>query len=162
MSFQIPCMRTELDKNLDQLLSDYFTKGFTYLEIQEFLRIYHQQTIGLSTIKKHFKTLNLFRRPVERIRTDDATLLAAVKEELSGSGSSIGYRRVWVHLRKTGLKVRLEDVRWAILQYDPEGVSRKKRRKLSPRKYFIAGPNYSWHINGHDNLKPFGFRCMDA
>ena len=36
MSFQIPCMWAELDKTLDQFLSDYFTKGFTYLEIQEY------------------------------------------------------------------------------------------------------------------------------
>ena len=122
MSFQIPCMRIKLDKTLDQLLSDYFTKGFTYLEIQEFLRVYHQQTIGLSIIKRHLKKLNLFRRPIERIRTDDATLLAAVREELSGSGSNIGYRRVWAHLRKTGLKVRRDNVSRAILQYDPDGV----------------------------------------
>ena len=53
MSFQIPCMRAELDKTLDQLLSDYFTKGFTYQEIQEFLRVYHQLTISLSIIKRH-------------------------------------------------------------------------------------------------------------
>ena len=33
MSFQIPCMWAELVKTSDQLLSDYFTKGFTYLEI---------------------------------------------------------------------------------------------------------------------------------
>ena len=39
MSFQIPCMQTELDRTLDRLLSDYFTKGFTYLEIQELLRV---------------------------------------------------------------------------------------------------------------------------
>ena len=117
MSFQIPCMRTELDRTLDQLLSDYFTKGFTYLEIQEFLRVYHQQTIGLSTIKRHLKKLNLFSRLVERIRTDNATLLAAVRDELGGSGSNIEYRRVWAHLRKTGLKVRRDDVRRAILHY---------------------------------------------
>ena len=100
------------------------------------------QTIGLSTIKRHLKKLNLFRRPVEGIRTDDATFLAAVKEELSGGGSNIGYRRAWAHLRKTGLKVRREDVRRAILQYDPDGVSKRKRRKLRRRKYFSAGPNY--------------------
>ena len=122
MSFQIPCMRTELDRTLDQLLSDDFTKGFTYLEIQEFLLVYHQQTIGLSTIKRHLKKLNLFRRPVERIRTDDATLLAAVRKELSGSRSNIGYRRVWAHLRKMSLKVRRDNVRRAILQYDPDEV----------------------------------------
>ena len=89
MSFQIPCMRTEPDRTLDHLLSDYFTKGLAYLEVQEFLRVYHQQPIGLSTIKRHLKKLNLFRCPAERILTDDATLLAAVNEELSGSGSNI-------------------------------------------------------------------------
>ena len=104
------------------MLSDYFTKGFTYLEIQELLRVYHQQTIGLSTIERHLKELNLFRRPVERIRTDDAILLAAVREELSGSGSNIGHRGVWAHLRKKGLKVQREDVRRVILHYDPDGV----------------------------------------
>ena len=121
MSFQIPCMRTELDRTLNQLLSD---KRFAYLEIQEFLCVYHQKTIGLPTIKRPLQKLNLFRHPVERIRTDDATLLAAVREELSGSGSNIGYRRVWAHLRKTGLKVRRDNVRRAILQYDPDGVEK--------------------------------------
>ena len=119
--------------------------------------------IGLSTIKRRLKKLNLFRSPVERIRTDDVTLLAAVREELSGSGSNIGYKRVLTHLWKTGLKVWREDVRRAILQYDPDGVLRRKRRKLRQRKYFSAGPNYSWHIDGHDKLKPFGFslhRCI--
>ena len=49
--------------------------------------------------------------------------MAVVREELSGSGSNIGYMRVWAHLRKTGLEVRRDDVRRAILQYDPDGVS---------------------------------------
>ena len=134
MSFQIPCMRAELDKTLGLFLSDYFSNGFTYLEIQEFLRVYHRQAISLSTIKRHLKKLNLFRRPVKRILTDGATLLAAVREKLSGRGSNIGYRRVWVHLRKTAFKVRQEDVRQAILEYDPDGVSKRKRRKLRRRK----------------------------
>ena len=157
MSFQIPGMQAELDKTLDLLLWDYFTKVFTYLEIQEFLGVYHQLTISLSTIKRHLKKCNLFRGPVERIQTDDAALLATVREELSGNGSNIGYRRVWAHLRKTGLKVWLEDVHPSILQYDLDGVLRRKQRKLRRRKYFSAGPNYSCNINGYDKLKPFGF-----
>ena len=40
MSFQIPCMQIKLDKTLHQLLSEYFTKRFTYLEIEEFLHVY--------------------------------------------------------------------------------------------------------------------------
>ena len=107
----------------------------------------------MSTIKRHLKELNLFRRPVERIRIDGVTLLAAVREELGGSGSNIGYKRVWAHLQKTDLKDRREDVRRAILQNDPDGVSKRNRRKLRRRKYFSAGPNYCWHIDGHDKLK---------
>ena len=63
---------------------------------------------------------------VLRIRTDDPTLLAALRVELSGSGSNIAYRGVWAHLRETNLKVKREDLRRVILQYDPDGVSRRK------------------------------------
>ena len=69
------------------------------------------------------------------------------------------------HLWKTGLTVRRDDVRRAILQYDPDGVSRRKRRKLRRRKYFSAGPDNRWHIDGHDKLKSFGFSlhgCIDG
>ena len=158
-------MRAELNKTLDQLLSDYFTKGFTYQEIQDFLCVYHQQTISFSTIKRYMKKLNLFRRPVERSWTDDTILLVGAREELSGSGSSIGYRRVWALLPGKGLKVQRENVRQAILQYDPDGVSRRKWRNLRRKKYFSAGPNYSWHIDGHDKLKLFRFMlhgCIDG
>ena len=33
------------------------------------------------------------------------------------------------------------------------------------RKYFSTGPNYSWHIDDHDKLEPFGFllhECIDG
>ena len=40
---------------------------------------------------------------------------------------------------------------------DPEGVNRRRRRRLHRRKYISQGPNYVWHIDGHDKLKPFGF-----
>ena len=73
-----------------------------------------------------------------------------------GSGSNIGYSRVWAHLRKTNLKVKRENVPRAILQYDLDGVSRTKR-KLRWRKYFCARPNFAWHMNGHEKLKLFEF-----
>ena len=44
-------------------------------------------------------------------------------------------------------------------------MSRRKQRKLRRRKYFSAGSDYSWHIDGHDKLKPFGFSlhgCIDG
>lgn len=77
-------------------------------------------------------------------------------KKLSGSASHIWNRRVWAHLRNTNLKVRREDVRRAILQYDPDGVLKRKRRKFRWRKYFSAKPNFLWHIDDHDK---FIFYC---
>ena len=40
---------------------------------------------------------------------------------------------------------------------DPEGVSLRKAHRLKRRKYRAKGPNYVWHVNGYDKLKPYGF-----
>ena len=66
---------------------------------------------------------------------------------------------------KTKILVRKEDVRKAILELNAEGVQQRKRRKLVRRKYRNPGPNYVWHIDDHDKLKPFGFSvhgCIDG
>jgi len=52
-----------------------------------------------------------------------------------------------------------------MLQLDPAGVERRRRRKLKRRKYYTPGPSNVWHIDGYDKLKPFGFSfhgCMDG
>ena len=78
-----------------------------------------------------------------RIRSYGATLIAAVREESRSRGSNIAYRRFWAHLQRTGLKVQRQNVHCAILLYDPDGISKRKSRKLRPRKYYNAGPNYA-------------------
>ena len=40
---------------------------------------------------------------------------------------------------------------------DPEEVNNCKRRRLQRRKYVTTGPNFLWHMDGLDKLKPFGF-----
>ena len=40
-----------------------------------------------------------------------------------------------------------------------------KRHQLQRRKYYSRGPNYVWHLDGYDKLKPFGFAihaCIDG
>ena len=44
---------------------------------------------------------------------------------------------------------------------DPAGVERRSGRKLQRRIYRCPGPNFTWHIDGYDKLKPFGF-CIDG
>ncbi|XP_031333807.1 uncharacterized protein LOC116176151 [Photinus pyralis] len=48
---------------------------------------------------------------------------------------------------------------------DPVGVLTRKRRRLQRRKYWNKGPNYIWHVDGYDKLKPFGIcisGCIDG
>ena len=46
-------------------------------------------------------------------------------------------------------------------EIDPEGVRRHKAHMLVRRRYYTCGPNYVWHVDGYDKLKPYGFciRC---
>ena len=56
-----------------------------------------------------------------------------------------------------GMQCLCEDVRKMVCDKDPEGVQVRTRRRLRRRKYTSPGPNFVWHIDGHDKLKPYGF-----
>ena len=84
---------------------------------------------------------------------------------MEGSGSCIGYRAMWQRLRtEDGMIVSRETVRQA-LRIAPDGVSQRLRNRLRRRQYRAKGPNYLWHIDGYDKVKPFGFcihGCIDG
>ena len=43
---------------------------------------------------------------------------------------------------------------------DPEGIIRRKAKKFIRRAYIVPGPNFVWHVDGYDKLKPFGFAIL--
>ena len=135
---------------------DYFRKGYTYIEILEFLKVHHKAKISLSTLKKTLKKLNCLCRPLPGKRASFEEVKEVIREGLCSSGSILGYRRLWSHLKTSGVLVRREDVRLAILELDPENVDKRRRRRLRRRKYHIPGPNFVWHIDGHNKLRPYG------
>ena len=50
-------------------------------------------------------------------------------------------------------------------ELDPAGVDPRRRRTLRRRLYYSKGPNWVWHLDGYDELKPFGFEihgCIDG
>ncbi len=55
------------------------------------------------------------------------------------------------------MKVKRETVQQLIKQIDPEGVAVRTSRKFKRRIYYVSGPNFIWHIDGYDKLKPYGF-----
>jgi len=58
---------------------------------------------------------------------------------------------------KYSLVIPKETVRHALRTLDPEGVKRRLGHRLKRRQYCAQGPNYIWHLDGYDKIKPFGF-----
>lgn len=64
-----------------------------------------------------------------------------------------------------GLSVKNSTVLELIKILDPDGVAGRRRRGLRRRLYKNFGPNYVWHVDGHNKLNRFGFHihgCIDG
>ena len=61
--------------------------------------------------------------------------------------------------------VSRETVQVIIKSFDPTVVERRSGHKLQCKIYRFPGPNFTWHIDGYDKLKPFSFCihvCVDG
>ena len=56
-----PCLEV---LSFQEALIEYFADGFTYLEIKEFLNIYHGIKVSLSTMKRELRRHGLYKRPL--------------------------------------------------------------------------------------------------
>lgn len=48
---------------------------------------------------------------------------------------------------------------------DPDGIYKISRYRLKRRLYEVSGHNFSWHVDGFDKLKEYGFAisgCVDG
>ena len=57
----------------------------------------------------------------------------------------------------TVLQLDHESVRLILKALDPDGAEQRSSRRLRRRQYRSKGPNYIWHIDSYDKLKPYGF-----
>ena len=80
-------------------------------------------------------------------------VITAIKSELNGSGSCVGYRQMHQRMKvKYGFAVARETVRIILKVLDPNGVETRSRRR---REYRGRVPNFIWH-------KPYGFSVHAA
>lgn len=147
---------------MDNLINDYFTLGLNHNEILMYLEMKDEIRISKRTLKRRLKRMHLYRRkhytPIEH-------LLTFLSDELAKSGKMHGYK--WMHLKclQAGLTVQQESVRLALKMLDHEGVCLRRRNRLRRRQYFNKGPNYLWHVDSYDKLKPYGIcinGCIDG
>ena len=73
---------------------------------------------------------------------------------------------MWHCLRiKYGIQTSRNNVERILRDIDPEGTALRRAHRLRRRSYTNPGPNYAWHVDGYDKLKPYGFPihgCVDG
>lgn len=155
---------TECNFDEEAIITYYFNRGFEYNEILLFLVKYHNHHISYSTLLRRLRQYGLSRQkqPSEEVLKE---VRKRIKEIIDGPGSMGGYRTVWHTLELEGFRVPRIVVQEIIRELDPEGTELRKSRCLKRRQYHNPGPNYAWHVDGYDKLKPWGFPihgCIDG
>ncbi|KAG1930743.1 hypothetical protein F2P79_022072 [Pimephales promelas] len=88
-----------------------------------------------------------------------------ISDEIAGSGQMIGYRMMHLKCIQNGFTVKRETVRLLLSVLDPDGVAYRRARRLRRRRYHNPGPNFMWHVDSYDKLKPYGLcinGCVDG
>ena len=120
------------DQHRRYVLKNYFTAGFSYKEIRNFLFRFHRIKITIRHLNRLLRQCNLQRR-------------GNLKGKLKGSSSCFGYRHMLQKLRSSGLTADKETVSLILKSLDPLRVDTRKRWKLTRREYDSFGPNHTWH-----------------
>ena len=133
-------------------VENYFKRGFRYESILVQLDIHHEIKMSLRTLKRCLKVLGLNK--------SHATASVEVPSMLRG------YRSMLDKLRTNYNIIAPRDSVMEILrEADPLRSNERESRHLEGRCYRSNGPNETWHIDGYDKLKPYGFPihgCIDG
>jgi hypothetical protein len=88
--------RTEFETE-EEALKAYFSLGITHEAIRNFLAEYHGIDWSLRTLRRRLSDLGLKRHQYSNCSPQSVE--HAVRQEISESGGSVGYRQVWSNLR---------------------------------------------------------------
>ena len=153
-------MDTQLQNSTEEdVIKRYLYDGYSYCEILCFLAKYHNISVSLRQLHRILRKYDLFRRKNYSSLNE---IILALKMLLKESGSSLGYRRIHQKLRQLGYFIDKETVRLCLKILDPSRVELRICRRLQRRAYFFPGPDHTWHIDGYDKLKPYGFAIHGA
>ena len=120
-------------------LKNYFTTGFSYEEMCNFLFRFQKIRI-IWYLNRLLRQCNLQR---SGNHSDINTVIKFIQDELKGSSLCFGNRYMLQKLRSSGLTADKETVRLILKSLDPVGVDKRKRRKLTRREYHSFGPSYN-------------------
>ena len=150
------------DEDEESIISHYFSRGYKYTAIIRFLDKHHGIKMSHRTLKNRLKKYKIKKK----LPSYDLDIIRErVRHELTGPGCQRGYRSMWHMLRLQNIQVPRQVVADVMRELDPEGCRQRKARRLERRRYLSPGPNFTWHVDGYDKLKPYGFPihgCIDG
>ena len=142
----------------EDLIKFYFSLGVNHREILYYLAHLNGIVISMRTLRRILKTAGLFKR---KHYSDVLNVSMYIVELLHTSSKSHGYKFVHLKCLQAGFIVTQKTVRLLLQILDAEGVEFRKRRRIKRRSYFNHGPNFCWHVDGYDKLKPYGI-CISG
>ncbi|KAJ8303343.1 hypothetical protein KUTeg_019739 [Tegillarca granosa] len=84
-----------------------------------------------------------------------------LKRLLRESSRLYGYKFMHLKSIQHGFVVNQETVRLLMHFLDPVGIEHRRRGRLQRRVYNNPGPDFMWHMDSYDKLKPYGF-CING
>ena len=123
--------------------------GLRHWEIWMFLK--SEEGINISIAQT--KSLGLLRR---KAQSDLLQVALFLQEQLNQYGMLHGYKLMHLKCIQAGLVVTQTTIRHLLLLLDPRGVQLRKRNRLRRLLYINPRPNFLWHVDSYDKLKPYG------
>lgn len=151
-------VKTVVAMEPEAVINVCFHLGLRYMDILQCL--YHMTGVSISlvTLKRILKRSGLFRRKNKSPISDVAIfLLDATRGYMRGHGYKIMHQMCI----ENGFCVTQETVRLLLGIIDSDGVASRTRRRLVRRTYISLGPNFIWHLDSYDKLKPYGV-CING
>lgn len=145
-----------------KLIQSYFHLSLKYKEIVHILNERHGISLSERQLIRILKKENLFRY---KRSADIMTVVEFILREQRASGALHGYRWMYQKMKCRGIDARKEEVRILMGLLDPEGRDIRQKHKLKRRLYLSKGPNYIWHLDSYDKLRPYGIcinGCIDG
>jgi len=162
LTFCLLLQQTMVSHEIDAAIAVYHRLGYSQSEIVNSLLANHDKIISERHLRRHLTRLGLFRR---RQHSNVAEVALYILKELELYGQLLGYRMMHMKCLQAGFVVSRETVRRLLNLLDPEGVSLRSKKCIVRRRYLSKGPNFVWHLDSYDKLKPYGIcinGCIDG
>ena len=119
--------------------------------------------MSIRTLKRQLQSFGLQGTTYNII---EESLRQRISREIEGSASTKGYRALLSSLKVSyGINIQRDVVVKMLRELDPDETETCRARRLRRRQYVSVGPNFCWHADGYDKLKPYGFPihgCVDG